>query len=79
MFQLLFLSCLTLTSYHLIGKSLFTMLLDVSDTRWTVRTEQEGENLSDEIEISLTLCHILAAFSTGMKTMLVDTGPDFVP
>lgn len=55
------------------------MLLDVSDTRWTVRTEQDGENLSDEIGISLTLCHILAAFSTGMKTLLVDTGPDFAP
>lgn len=78
-FVLLFLHCLTPESRHFVGKSLFTVLPNVAYTRRTVRAEQKSENLSDEIGISLTLSHILAAFSAGMKTMLVYTGPDFAP
>ena len=78
-FALLSLHCLTPASRHFVGESLFAVLLDVMYTRRTVRTEQKSENLSDEIGIGLTLCHILAAFSAGMKTMLVYTGPDFAP
>lgn len=55
------------------------MLSDVADARRPVRTEQKGENLSDEIGVCLALSHIFAAFSTRTKTMLVDTGPNFAP
>lgn len=55
------------------------MLADVSDARRAVRFENKGEYLTDEIGICLTLGHIPGAFGTGMKTIGVDTCPDFAP
>ncbi len=55
------------------------MLADISDARRAVRFEKEGEYLTDEIGICLTPRHIPGAFSTGVKTIVVDTCPDFAP
>lgn len=70
---------LTSAPRHFVSKSLFAVLPDVTDARWTVRAKHKGENLSDEIGVCLALCHILATFSTGMKAVPQDTCPNFTP
>lgn len=55
------------------------MLANISDARRAVRFEKEGEYPTDEIGICLTPRHIPGAFSTGVKTIVVDTCSDFAP
>ena len=55
------------------------MFADISDARRAIRFEKKGEYLTDEIGICLALVHIPGAFSTGVKTIIVDTCPDFAP
>lgn len=64
---------------HLLRKSFFSILADVSDAGRSVAPEEESEELAYQIIVKSTLLDVHLALGTGMEALFHTTLADFAP
>lgn len=75
----LFLHGLFSSLCHLFSKGLFTVLANVTDTGWSVASEDECEELSYEVVMKPTILDVHLALCAGMEALFHTTFSYFAP